>query len=560
MLRKTSEEPTVPADTSDPSISVPEIVRALLRHKKLIATCVFSSVIIGVLYWLVVPASYTATSLILVDPQHTSAFGSLGRSGAATTRAEIQDQIEVLRSDKIAAATIRKLRLLSNPELSGNSYPQIERFIRSLTTGLFEFLRLPRSTYDAANAEAAHSVVRRRFKDRLSVGRVPNSNVVEVGFTTHDPEMSAAVANAIVDEFIQYWLSPSVAPGSIPDNLVRDRVILSPAAPPLRRDQPGGATILATALILGLLSSAAGVLALEYADRSFRLPQQAEALTQIRCLGLLPKLTVRRSIRDSNPGHAGAFLISKKNGLEWSSYSGASQFLANLHRIELGVDLHPRGGGISTLGVTSALASEGKTTAVINLARVLAQRSANVLVVDCDASNPELSRLLGRTKAAESFSSQAIFNPQAASLPGGERFHFLPIASFLLSNQKAEFGPLKAVVGNYDVILLDMPPLSTADALSAAVNLADALILIIKWGSTSQSIVSKSLDLGDHIRSRLVGSVLNKVDFARLGRWDPDARLLYCQGDTAGLSPLASSRVPQQQEDQICRCDQVLPQ
>jgi succinoglycan biosynthesis transport protein ExoP len=90
---------------------------------------------------------------------------------------------------------------------------------------------------------------------------------------------------------------------------------------------------------------------------------------------------------------------------------------------------------------------------------------------------------------------------------GASEIHSLGL---LMSDAMAEV--LQALRGEYDLVLLDAPPVfAMADARVLA-RLADATLLCLRWRSTPRAVIRDALDLLNDAQANLVGVVLTRVD------------------------------------------------
>src|SRR5690606_37651776 len=100
-----------------------------------------------------------------------------------------------------------------------------------------------------------------------------------------------------------------------------------------------------------------------------------------------------------------------------------SAFAETLRAAKLAAE-KANGGLPVVLGVVSSLPGEGRTTVAINLARLIAQSSERVLLIDGDLRNPALSRTMlpadalgiGEAAAGEADLGSLIWSDQATPL------------------------------------------------------------------------------------------------------------------------------------------------
>ena len=106
-----------------------DLVTGFLRRRyKLILACLILALPFGGLYLYVTPASYTASSTMLIETRQSPLQQTMSRDPAPDA-AWIESQIGVLKSQNVAAYVVKQLRLADDPD-----------FTRS-DTGLFDKIR-----------------------------------------------------------------------------------------------------------------------------------------------------------------------------------------------------------------------------------------------------------------------------------------------------------------------------------------------------------------------------------------------------------------------------------
>ena len=172
--------------------------------------------------------------------------------------------------------------------------------------------------------------------------------------------------------------------------------------------------------------------------------------------------------------------------------------------------------------VTSATPQEGKTTISINLAVVLAQGERKVALVDADMRRPQVHRKLGLNNKV-GLSDLFLISHPLESLPKGsvqtceiKRLGVVttgkvpPNPSELLTSRRmAQF--LDILNSEYDLIVIDTPPiLSVTDATALAPGM-DGVLLVAKPGVTTMRDFRQMLEQLQTVGARILGVVLNDV-------------------------------------------------
>jgi protein-tyrosine kinase len=175
------------------------------------------------------------------------------------------------------------------------------------------------------------------------------------------------------------------------------------------------------------------------------------------------------------------------------------------------------------LGVTSAIAGEGKTTIAAGLAAALAEDGAligfgrepgTILLVECNVGAPpddarlEISPGPGLIEALRGecdvdAAIRATGVEGLSVLPVGEPVHAFPLAirTAALPDVMAELRL------RFGMVVLDLPPVLNSTDTQVLARLADQVVVVIRAEVTPAKLVRQALDeLGEE---RLLGVVLN---------------------------------------------------
>ncbi|MCT4495634.1 Wzz/FepE/Etk N-terminal domain-containing protein, partial [Bosea minatitlanensis] len=328
---------------------------SLRSRKRLLAGGALACLVLAALYLGLRPATYTATSQLLVYIRQILTGPDQAILPGRADLPMVQNQIELLRSGNVLAKVVEALDLAEDPEFAGEA-------------------RLP------AGGSASRAALG-ALGARLAVRQIGTSHVIAVSFRASDPAKAARIVNTVVRIYLQELARASDAASSraptlreIYQSLGPSAQVIAAAEPPVRKDGPPPALILAAAALFGLAAAAGLALLLDALDDTIRSRNQMEYVLGLECLGVVPR------VPESGDGAGDA---------------AARRLLAAKHpalRRALALIRERSAGGLRTVGLTSALPGEGATTLAIGLAQAAAATGWRVLLVDAVPDDPALSR------------------------------------------------------------------------------------------------------------------------------------------------------------------------
>ena len=201
--------------------------------------------------------------------------------------------------------------------------------------------------------------------------------------------------------------------------------------------------------------------------------------------------------------------------------------------------------------VSSALASEGKSTASANIAITLAQTNSKVLLIDCDLRKPVqnkmfklknnkgLSTLLGGIHSFKEVVNEKVI-PYLDIVTSGP---IPPNPSEMLGSDNMKV-LLEELSKYYDYVLLDTPPVNVVtDALTLLGNIA-GVVLIAKHDSTTYDALGEAIDAIKFANGSILGVVVNNVDitggkYGKYGKYKYKYNYEYSYGNNSSAAPIS---------------------
>jgi capsular exopolysaccharide synthesis family protein len=287
---------------------------------------------------------------------------------------------------------------------------------------------------------------------------------------------------------------------------VVDQALL-PAAPVLRPQS----TIILTMLFFGLLAGIILAFLLESLDTGLRSVAEIERIIELPSLAIIPR--ARRSAADLSTLSTAERNIS-------SLSQPKSQFAESFRSLRTALLLSTAGHPPKFILFTSATPSEGKTTAASNLACILAQGNARVLLIDADLRRPNIHHrfgLNGRVGLTTLLTGATTLKETVQHVPEVPNLDVLvsgpvpPFPTEMLSSE-AMSRLLEHCGEIYTHVIIDSPPiLSVTDGVLLARE-SDAVVLVVRHGKSSKHVVRRARDLLLRSGAPITGIVLNAVD------------------------------------------------
>jgi len=354
MLQTSANRQLESSDLVSPGEGLASLHDLIGRQYPVMIATVIAALALGALYLLVTPPSFTAYTLLMVDPPKVQV--SLPQQplqlDAASVSVNVDSQIPLIRSKAVALSVIKELDLTDNPEFTGPS-----GLIGWLVSPILDSLGLTKPRSERALTERALDNLERV----LGVQRLGLTYVIQIDARSRSPELAAQIANSLATTYLNVqqnaryqsmrrasaWLQDSIkelsrhasdAERAVVEFKTRndmsehgqprlrelestaqtyrtlyesflqrygeaveqqsfptaDATVISVADPPERRSHPQAGLAVGIAAFGGLLIGFGIAIWRDLSDRTFRTGSQLERVLRTKVLGYVPTLGFRR--------------------------------------------------------------------------------------------------------------------------------------------------------------------------------------------------------------------------------------------------------------------------
>lgn len=465
-----------------------DYLRILRKRWISIAALTLLGIAVGATATIVSTPQYKASSLVYVQVQSSGSVGELAQ-GSSFVQNQVKSFAEVARTPRVLDSVITSLNL------------------------------------DTTAGELADSVAASAPLDTVNI---------EISVTANTADGAATVANAVTASFRQAVAEITSSSNAGGQSQVSVSV-LRDAIAPLNPISPNTGLNLALGLFVGIAAGLGLAVIREALDTRIRGERDVSAITNAPIIGGIgfDRSAVQRPLivqDDPRSVRAEAFRTLRTN----------LQFLD--------VESGPR-----SFVITSSVPSEGKTTTAVNLAIALADSGAQVVIIDADLRRPKIADYMGIegaigltdvliSRVALADALQPWGRGNLVVLPAGT----VPPNPSELLGSRAMSGLLRTLESEFDVVILDLPPLLPVTDAALVSKLTRGAIMVVAAGRTQKGELSGAIAALSNVGAPVAGVILTMLpekgpDAYGYGRYGYGA---YEYGNSVGSHNEAQAEVP----------------
>ena len=315
-------------------------------------------------------------------------------------------------------------------------------------------------------------------------------------------------------------------------------IIVQPAFEPSRPiNPPKTASSALLGAMIGLVLGLVFAFIVETFDTSLGAIEDVEETLGLQVLGLIPHIEakdVQEALKDKYKQDIADDTMARE-ACFIPNFGPQSILAESFRSLRTNIQFSALDKNIKSIVLTSASPLEGKTSVAANLAIAMAQAGSKTLLLDTDLRKPTLNRIFGLDASpgvTELLLSNYDFSETVKTVtdimmgklsmdkimltPGVDNLHILTCGTIplnpaeLIQSQKFK-SFIDEIQDQYDVVLMDTPPLiSAADASILAIN-ADAVLLVYRAGKVARGILKRAKAQLEQVKANIIGVVLNDV-------------------------------------------------
>lgn len=278
--------------------------------------------------------------------------------------------------------------------------------------------------------------------------------------------------------------------------------VIDPALTPKVPVKPNKKKNLALGLVLGLMLGVGLVFLLDYMDQSIKTSDDVRDRLGLPVLGIIPRIP----FADEDARLPGKRLVT--------TLAPRSPVVEAFRALRTNLNFITAREAHKVILVTSSLPDEGKSTVSGNLATILSQTGAKVLLVGCDLRRPSLYAMFGQNfdpgltnllVEGEQAAVRKLDNPKVDFLPSGK----IPPnpAEILGSERMKKF--LTMARERYDYVVLDAPPVLPVTDAQVLAPLSDLVLVVLEPCRVPERAAQQMVESLRAVDAPISGVILN---------------------------------------------------
>ena len=179
------------------------------------------------------------------------------------------------------------------------------------------------------------------------------------------------------------------------------------------------------------------------------------------------------------------------------------------------------------IAVTSTFQETGKSIITANLAISFSQLEKKVLVIDCDLRKPAQHRIFGienHSGLSEILAGMSTSDVTVKKLADYQNFSLItagkipPNPAELLASENMSH-LLDALRRNFDLILIDLPPVSIVTDAAVIAKIVDGYLFAIRFEHDDSRALQEAVASLEQTEGKILGFVVNDVNPKASGRY-----------------------------------------
>ncbi|MDO4556647.1 MAG: polysaccharide biosynthesis tyrosine autokinase, partial [Lachnospiraceae bacterium] len=342
------------------------------------------------------------------------------------------------------------------------------------------------------------------FPGHASAEVVPETNILTITMRASSPELAFNLLESTMENY------PTVS------EYLLSNVVLEVLENPVIPEQPDHALNTRTPMMKSFLFTAAALIALfallSYLKDTVRTEKDAKNKIDTTLLGTIHHEQRYKTLKAKIRRPKGSILVTNT--------SSSFRYVENMRKLGVKIKKKMDENGQKVVLVSSVLENEGKSTVAANLALVMAQEDAKVVLIDCDFRKPSQFKIfdkekeslieLGEVICQRADADQLISQDELTGLYFIMGSRMYPDSTEMIGSKRFKT-LLDYLKEKMDYVVIDSSPMALVADTEELTEYVDAAILVVRQHRAQISELNDAVDILDDGQNRLLGCILNDL-------------------------------------------------
>lgn len=345
-------------------------------------------------------------------------------------------------------------------------------------------------------------------------------------------DRDAAIGRELYTQLERRYQEVLIAEAEKLDEVKIVKPAIEPASP-INPPKTGTNTILGT--LLGVILGVVFAFLIETFDTSIGAIEEVEEFLGVHVLGVIPFVSVEeiKTLLSDDPDVSLDDDKVRRYARLVAHFVPASTLSESYKALRTSLNFACTENNLKTILFTSSSPGEGKTSIVVNLAITMAQIGQRVLLIDGDLRRPVISKLFGIeaipgltdvilgnyewhnvVKSVTDLMMGRMSIEEIMKTPGMDNLHIITSGTYSPSpseiiNSRAIGEFMNNIRKEYDIVLIDAPPVLAATDAALWSSRVDGTALVYQVGKVARGALRRSKVSLENLKANVIGVVLN---------------------------------------------------
>jgi capsular exopolysaccharide synthesis family protein len=262
-------------------------------------------------------------------------------------------------------------------------------------------------------------------------------------------------------------------------------------------------------MIIGALVACALLMFLSYNRDAVRSSKEVRKKLDCHFLGEIPHENKYKTLKK--------MIRCEKSGIVISNPTTSFHFTENIRKLRRRIEQRMSNGRV--LMVTSVMENEGKTTVGINVALAMAEKYDRVLLMEADLRKPAVHTIMGQKTTSVTVKDVLLnnANPEDALIQDRNSGLYMMLDPKGIRNpgdllsSKAMHDLVQWARDQFDIVVMDLPPMSVATDAESVLEHADASMIVVRQNVVHADALNRAIAAMKRGKAKMIGCVLNNV-------------------------------------------------